>query len=99
MLGEIAGAILLGFLLGVMLYFLLKFVRADDKILAFSISCLLLVVGISMIPDIDPILPAMTLGITIANLVPRQSKGIFGLVGKFSPPIYTSFFVLAGAHM
>ena len=99
LLGEVVGAILLGFLAGVALYLLLKFVRADDKILAFSVSCLLLVVGISMIPKIDPILPAMTLGITIANLMPRQSKGTFKLVEKFSPPIYISFFVLAGAHM
>ena len=33
LLGEIIGAVLLGFLAGVALYFLLKFVRADDKIL------------------------------------------------------------------
>jgi Kef-type K+ transport system membrane component KefB len=97
--GEIVGAILLGFLAGVLLYYLLKFVRTEDKILEFAISCLLLVVGVSMIPNIDPILPAMTLGITIANLMPRQSKGVFRLVERFAPPIYTSFFVLAGAHM
>ncbi len=97
--GEIAGAVLLGFLAGVLLYFLLKFVKAEDKILEFAIASLLLVVGISMIPKIDPILPAMTLGITIANLMPRESKGTFKLVEKFSPPIYISFFVLAGAHM
>jgi Kef-type K+ transport system membrane component KefB len=99
LLGEIVGAIVLGFLAGVLLYFLLKFVKADDKVLEFAIASLLLVVGISMIPKIDPILPAMTLGITIANLMPRQSKGTFKLVEKFSPPIYISFFVLAGAHM
>ncbi len=99
LLGEIIGAVVLGFLAGVVLYFLLKFVRADDKILEFAIGCLLLVVGISMIPKIDPILPAMILGITMANLAPRESKSTFGLVRKFSPPIYTSFFVLAGAHM
>ena len=97
--GEIAGAVLLGFLAGVLLYFLLKFVKAEDKILEFAIASLLLVVGISMIPKIDPILPAMMLGITIANLMPRESKGTFKLVEKFSPPIYISFFVLAGAHM
>ena len=39
------------------------------------------------------------LGITVANLMPRQSKGTFKLVEKFSPPIYIAFFVLAGAHM
>ncbi|MHC4691779.1 MAG: cation:proton antiporter domain-containing protein [Planctomycetota bacterium] len=99
LLAEIIGAILLGFLAGVLLFYLLKFVRADDKILEFAISCLLLVVGISMIPKIDPILPAMAFGITIANLMPRQSKGTFQLVEKFSPPVYTAFFVLAGAHM
>ena len=99
LLGEIIGAVILGFLAGVLLYWLLRLVRAEDKILEFAISCLLLVVGISMIPRIDPILPAMTLGITIANLMPRQSKGMFKLVEKFSPPIYISFFVLAGAHM
>jgi len=99
LLGEIVGAILLGFLGGLALYFLLKFVKADDKILGFSVALLLLIVGVSMIPDIDPILPTMTLGITMANLAPRQSKSIFGLVEKFSPPVYTAFFVLAGAHM
>jgi len=99
LLAEILGAIMLGFLAGILLYYLLKFVRAEDKILEFAISCLLLVVGISMIWKIDPILPAMALGITIANLMPRQSKGTFQLVEKFSPPVYTAFFVLAGAHM
>ncbi|NIP25053.1 MAG: CBS domain-containing protein [Phycisphaerae bacterium] len=99
LLAEILGAIVLGILAGVLLFYLLKFVRADDKILEFAISCLLLVVGISMIPKIDPILPAMAFGITIANLMPRQSKGTFQLVEKFSPPVYTAFFVLAGAHM
>lgn len=97
--GEIAGAVFLGFIAGVALYFLLKFVRADDKILTFSISTLLLVVGVSMIPGIDPILPAMTFGITVANMAPRESRNTFSLVEKFSPPIYTSFFVLAGAHI
>jgi len=99
LLGEIVGAILLGFLAGVVLYFLLKFIRDDDKILAFSIASLLLVVGISIIAGMGPILPAMVLGVTMANLAPRQSKGVFKLVEKFSPPIYISFFVLAGAHM
>lgn len=99
LLAEIVGAIVLGFLVAVLLYYLLKFVKADDKILEFTIGCLLLVVGVSMIPRIGPILPAMTLGITVANLMPRRSKGTFKLVEKFSPPIYISFFVLAGAHM
>ncbi len=99
LLGEIVGTVLLGFLAGVTLYFLLKFVRANDKILEFSIASLLLVVGVSIVAGIDPILPAMVLGITMANLAPRQSKNVFELIRKFSSPIYISFFVLAGAHI
>jgi len=99
LLGEIAGAVVLGILAGVLLFFLLKFVKSDDKILDFALASLLLVVGLSMIPGIDPILTAMTLGITVANLMPRRSKATFALVEKFAPPIYISFFVLAGAHM
>ena len=96
---EIIGAILLGFLTGAALHFILKLVRAEDKILVFSLSGLLLVIGISMVEDIGPILPAMTLGVTVANLAPRASKSVFGAIEKFSPPIYVSFFVLAGAHL
>ena len=99
LLGEILGTVLLGFLAGVMLWLLLKFIRAEDKILEISIACLLLVVGISIIVEVDPILPAMVFGITMANLAPRQSKNVFELVKKFSPPVYISFFVLAGAHI
>ena len=99
LLAEIVGAILLGFVAGLVLYYILKLVKAEDKILAFSIASLLLVVGVSIKADMGPILPAMTFGVTIANLAPRQSRGIFGLVEKFSPPIYISFFVLAGAHL
>ncbi len=99
LLGEIIGAIVLGFIVGVVLYFVLKFIGSDDKILPFSIASLLLVVGVSMAGEIDPILPAMTFGITIANLMPRQRQRVFGQVEKFSPPIYIAFFVLAGAHI
>ncbi len=99
LLAEIVGAVLLGFLAALFLFYLLKIVRAEDKILEFTLASLLLVVGVSMIPRIDPILPAMVLGLTLANLMPRQSKAVFKLVEKFSPPIYISFFVLAGAHM
>ena len=97
--GEIIGAVALGAAAGFLLFYLLKFVKAEDKILDFSLASLLLVVGVSIIPGIDPILPAMTLGIVIANMMPRQSKAVFTLVKKFSPPIYITFFVLAGAHM
>ncbi len=97
--GEVIVAVGLGFLAGVFLYYLLKFTRADERILEFTIACLLMVTGIAMIPGIEPILPSMVLGVTVANMMPRRSKNVFALVEKFTPPIYIMFFVLAGAHM
>jgi Kef-type K+ transport system membrane component KefB len=96
---EIMGVVVLGFVAGLILYFLLKFIRSDEKILGFSIALLSLVAGITIFFGIEPILPSMIFGITIANLAKRRSKSVFELVKKFSPPVYTAFFVLAGAHI
>lgn len=99
LLAEIIGAIILGFIVGLVFYLILKYDREEDHILAYSIAALLLIVGVSMAFKIEPILPTMTFGITIANMAPRQSKGLFTIVRKFTPPIYIAFFVLAGAHV
>ena len=97
--GEILLTVVLGALAGALLWYLLRFIRAEDKILEASTASLLLVVGASMVVGMDPILPAMVFGITLANVAPRQSKGVFDLVKRFSPPAYVAFFVLAGAHI
>jgi len=99
LMGEILGAALLGIFAGVLLNWILKKIAAEDKILGFSFALLMLVVGISIAVDMDPILPAMIFGVTLVNIAPRRSSTTFALVEKFSPPVYTAFFVIAGAHM
>ncbi len=96
---EIVGAIVLGVLAGSVLSFILKRIKDTDKALAFTISSVLLVIGISITLKLGAILAAMTLGATIANLARRKRQTTFELVKKFSPPIYALFFVLAGAHL
>jgi len=96
---EIAGAVILGVLAGFSLSFILKRIRESDKALAFTVSSVLLVIGLSMTLKLGSILAAMTLGVTIANLAPRRRQSTFELVEKFAPPIYVLFFVLAGAHL
>ncbi len=96
---EVGGAILLGFLAGYLLFLLLKYIKTNENIFGFSIALLLLVVGSSIALKIDPIMPPMIFGVTIVNLAPRQSKIVFESLKKFSPPVYTLFFVLAGAHI
>ncbi|UCE99327.1 MAG: cation:proton antiporter [Planctomycetota bacterium] len=96
---EIFGAIVLGAFAGFLLSFILKRIKEPDKALTFIVSSVLLVIGVSIALKLGSILAAMTLGVTIANLAPRRRQSAFELVGKFAPPIYVLFFVLAGAHI
>lgn len=96
---EISGAVVLGGLTGILLAFILKHIKEPGKALTFTVSSVLLVIGISMALKLSSILAAMTLGVTITNLAGRKRKSTFELIEKFSPPIYVLFFVLAGAHL
>ena len=96
---EIVGAIVLGVLAGFLLSSILKLIKEPDKALAFTVSSVLLVIGLSIALKVGSILAAMTLGTTMANLASRRRQNTFELIEKFAPPIYVLFFVLAGAHL
>jgi len=96
---EIVGAVVLGVLVGFLLSFILKRIKEPDKALVFTVSSVLLVIGLSIALKVGSILAAMALGVTIANLASRRRQSTFELIGKFAPPIYVLFFVLAGAHL
>jgi len=96
---EIVGAVVLGVLVGFLLSFILKRIKEPDKALVFTVSSVLLVIGLSIALKLSSILAAMTLGVTIANLATRRRQSTFELIEKFAPPIYVLFFVLAGAHL
>jgi Kef-type K+ transport system membrane component KefB len=96
---EIVGAVILGVLVGFLLSFILKRIKETDKALVFTVSSVLLVIGLSIALKVGSILAAMALGVTIANLTSRRRQNTFKLIKKFAPPIYVLFFVLAGAHL
>jgi len=96
---EIVGAVLLGVLVGFLLSFILKHIKESDKALVFTVSSVLLVIGLSLTLKLGSILAAMALGVTIGNLTGRRRQNTFELIEKFAPPIYVLFFVLAGAHI
>jgi Kef-type K+ transport system membrane component KefB len=96
---EIGGALILGIIFGAMICYMLRKSQEEDKILAFSIGTILLLVGFSMAIEVDMILAAMSLGAIVINYSPRKSEVVFELVEKFTPPIYILFFVLVGAKL
>jgi NhaP-type Na+/H+ or K+/H+ antiporter len=97
-LWEIFGGIALGIAAGLLVVFLLGYIREPARVLAMSIAVILSIMGLSVILKVESILAAMTLGTTLVNLKPRRSQPLFKLVEKFSPPIYVLFFVLVGAR-
>jgi Kef-type K+ transport system membrane component KefB len=96
---EIAFSLGLGVGIGLGLTWILKHARDHEKILAFTISSVLICIGLSTLWHLDVIIVAMALGVTMINLAPRLAKVSFELVHTFSPPVYALFFVLVGARL
>ena len=96
---DIGLSVILGFLFGFVLSRIIRRYRDDDKILAFSLGSILLLIGVATALDIDLILAAMSMGFFKTNFTPRSSQSTFKLVERVTPPIYVLFFVLVGAKM
>ncbi len=93
---EIGVAIAVGVGSGLCLCKLIRRYQEEEKILAFSIGAVLLVLGTSLILHVDLLLSAMALGVVIVNGAPRKSSEVFKLVNGFAAPIFILFFVMVG---
>ncbi len=96
---ELAGAVGVGVAGGLLLNAVLRWSRDPDKALTTILGVLASVVGIAIWADMDLILAAMALGVTVANLAPRRSKRTFEILERFAPPLYVLFFVIVGARL
>lgn len=96
---DIGGAIVLGGVAGFILNKILRKYSESERLLAFTIGMVLLVIGLSLAINVEMLLSAMTTGIIIVNFNPRKSKEVFRLISGFAPPIYVLFFVLIGAKL
>jgi len=97
--GELAGSLGLGSAAGLVLWWIIKRIDDDEKVLVFSIGVIVLTVGLAGLCRFDVILSSMACGVTLINLSPRRSLKSFELIRKFSPPIYVLFFVIVGARL
>ena len=96
---ELLGGAVLGAAVGVGMNFLLRLTRDYDKAFPIILSALLVLIGLGTVLEVDTILAAMAMGVTLANLAPRRSGRAFEIVERFAPPVYVLFFVLVGAHL
>ncbi len=90
-------AVFLGGAAGLILIRILKKIDDPEKLLAFTVGTVLLVIGIAIKFDLDVILATMTLGVVLVNVGRKRMASCFNLMQRFSVPIYILFFVFVGA--
>ena len=96
---EVLGSVVLGFSAGYVLIFLLKKYSEEERVFVFSMGAILLVLGASIFLEVDMLMTAMIMGAVFVNKAPRKSTVVFGLIEKFSTPIYVLLFVFVGAKL
>ncbi len=96
---EIFGSLLIGIVAGIVLNWILKRTDEAERVLIFSISLALLIIGVAITRELDVIISSMALGVTLTNIGSRKVLSSFKLVHRFSAPIYVLFFVLVGARL
>ena len=96
---EIGGSLAMGVAGGFVLNWLLRRVDEADKLLVFTLSWVMLIIGTAVALGLDVIIASMSLGMTVTNIKSRRTRSSFDFVRRFSPPVYVLFFVLVGARL
>jgi Kef-type K+ transport system membrane component KefB len=96
---EIVGALLLGATAGIAAGPWLRRIRTRESVFTVIAGIILVIIGLSNQFHLSSLLANMALGVMITNIAPISSRRVFETIGTLSPPIFTSFFVIAGAYL
>ncbi|HFL3828461.1 TPA: cation:proton antiporter [Clostridioides difficile] len=95
---EIVSALIIGFLMGIFLILISKKARGEDELLSMVIATIFATAGIAIRFNLSSLLACMMVGATLTNLAPNNKK-VFTVVEGFTPPIFVSFFTIAGIQL
>jgi len=96
---EITGAIILGGFIGFILGYIARKIHSKKEILSVSLSAVMICSGLSNYFHFSLILANLSLGIIFANLYLHANRRSVESFNFISLPIYTIFFVIAGAYL
>jgi Kef-type K+ transport system membrane component KefB len=96
---EISGAIILGALLGIVAGFFIKRIHSRKEVLSISLAAVMICTGLANYFNFSLILANLSLGMTFANIYLYANRRSVESLDFISLPIYTIFFVIAGAHL
>jgi Kef-type K+ transport system membrane component KefB len=89
---------LLGISTGLVLIWLLKYVREKNTVVIFTIAFFCLTFGFAQQFNLEPLFATMLLGVTVANVIPGERPFMYVEKG-YEVVVFAIFFVLAGAHI
>ncbi|MBO4391713.1 MAG: cation:proton antiporter [Clostridia bacterium] len=95
---EIFGAVICGFILGLIFIIPLRFFKKDGNRLALTIGFVFIGIGIASIFGLSQLLLCMALGASLTNFS-SNTNHIVKLTDGLTPPIFILFFVLSGAEL
>jgi len=96
---EIVGSLVVGVAAGFLLNWILNRTNEPERVLVFSLSLALLIIGVAINRELDVIISSMALGVTLTNLGSKRVLSSFALVHRFAAPVYVLFFVIVGARL
>lgn len=96
---EICGAVILGLVFGWVLGFVVRNMHNRKEVLSVSLAAIMVSTGIANHFHLSLILTNLTIGIIFGNLYFYANKRAVETLDGISLPIYTIFFVIAGAHL
>lgn len=97
-LTEISFSLVIGMMTGLVISFILPWLKRHDEMLTAGLALLLFCGELSRLLDLSPLLAGMAAGFTVINRVTRDVR-LFRALNSFEPPIYVLFFTLAGTHL
>jgi Kef-type K+ transport system membrane component KefB len=93
-----AGSIALGLLLGLLMDLMAGRAKESGEAMILSVGAVLLAVGVSRWLGLSPLISTLALGATVANASTHGDR-LLRALGRADPPLYATFFVLAGAEL
>ncbi|MFH1504956.1 MAG: cation:proton antiporter [Candidatus Omnitrophota bacterium] len=96
---EILGAIILGGILGVVFGYFAKKLHDKKEVLSMTLAIIVICAGLANYFHLSLILANLSLGMVFANLSLFANRRSVESLDFISLPIYTIFFVIAGAHL
>ncbi len=95
---EIVGAIIVGFILGILFLFPLRWFKKDGNRLALMIGFVFLGVGLAELLGLSSLLLCMAMGAAFTNFS-NEVGSVMRLSDGLTPPIFLLFFVASGAEL